>query len=57
MRTIVATTHTLVEGSGALGVAALTVLRERLAGKRVAVVFCGANEGDAVLRRVLAEAM
>lgn len=55
MRTIVATTHTLVEGSGAMGVAALPKLADRLAGKRVGVVFCGANESLAVLRRVLSE--
>ncbi|HYD54218.1 MAG TPA: threonine/serine dehydratase [Gemmatimonadaceae bacterium] len=53
MRTIITTTHTLVEGAGAMGVAALPTLRERLAGKRVAVVLCGANESAAVLRRVL----
>lgn len=53
MRTIVATTHTLVEGSGALGVAGLAKLRDRLAGKRVAVVFCGANESLSVLRKVM----
>jgi threonine dehydratase len=53
MRTIVATTHTLVEGAGALGVAGLAKLADRLTGKRVAVVFCGANESLAVLRRAL----
>jgi threonine dehydratase len=53
MRTIVSTTHTLVEGSGAIGVAALAKLRDRLEGKRVAVVFCGANESVEVLRKVL----
>lgn len=54
MRTIVEATHTLVEGAGALGVAGLAKLAPRLAGKRVAVVFCGANEKVEVLRRVLA---
>jgi threonine dehydratase len=53
MRTIVSTTHTLVEGAGALGVAGLAKLQDRLEGKCVAVVLCGANESDEVLRRVL----
>lgn len=57
MRTIIETTHTLVEGSGAIGVAALAKLKPRLQGKRVAVVFCGANESAEVLRRVLAGEM
>lgn len=53
MRTIVSTTHTLVEGSGALGVAGLAKLGDRLGGKRVAVVFCGANESLRMLTRAL----
>ena len=57
MRTIVETTHSLVEGSGAIGIAALSKLAPRLQGKRVAVVFCGANESAEVLRRVLAGEM
>ena len=53
LRTIVSVTHNLVEGAGAMGFAALPKLRDRLAGKRVAIVFCGGNIDGAVLRRVL----
>jgi threonine dehydratase len=53
MRTILAATHNLVEGAGALGLAGLVKLRERLAGKRVGIVFCGGNVDTATLRRVL----
>jgi threonine dehydratase len=53
LRTIVSTTHNLVEGSGAIGFAALSKLRDQLAGKRVGIVFCGGNMDTALLRRVL----
>ncbi|HXT14455.1 MAG TPA: threonine/serine dehydratase [Gemmatimonadaceae bacterium] len=53
LRTIVSVTHNLVEGAGAMGVAALPKLRDRLAGKRVGVVFCGGNIDTAMLRRIL----
>jgi threonine dehydratase len=54
LRTIVAHTHNLVEGSGAIGFAALPKLADRLAGKRVGIVFCGGNMDVGLLRRVLA---
>jgi threonine dehydratase len=53
MRLIMSTTHSMVEGSGAMGVAGLPKLADRLQGKRVAVVFCGANESEETLRRVV----
>lgn len=53
LRSILSLTHSLVEGAGAMGLAGLLTLRERLRGKRVAIVFCGANIDSAVLRRVL----
>ena len=53
MRTILAVTHNLVEGAGAMGLAALPMLRDRLAGKRVGIVFCGGNIDTATLTRVL----
>lgn len=53
LRTILSLTHNLVEGAGAMGLAALLALRDRLLAKRVAIVFCGANIDSAVLRRVL----
>lgn len=57
LRTIVSLTHNLVEGAGAMGFAALPKLRDRLAGKRVAIVFCGGNIDTNVLRRILAREM
>jgi threonine dehydratase len=53
LRTILSITKNVVEGAGAMGFAALPKLRERLAGKKVGVVFCGGNIDSAVLRRVL----
>lgn len=55
IRTILGLTHNLVEGAGALGVAGAIKLRDRLRGKRVGVVFSGANLDSAVLRRILNE--
>lgn len=53
IRTILKLTHNLVEGAGAVGVAAALKLRDRLAGKRVGVIFSGGNIDTAVLRRIL----
>ena len=53
VRVILSTTHHLVEGAGAIGVAAAMKLRTQLAGQRVGVVFCGGNMDSAVLRRIL----
>ena len=53
LRAIVSVTHNLVEGAGAMGFAAVRKLRDRLAGKRVAVIFCGGNIDTTTLRRVL----
>lgn len=53
IRKILKLTHNLVEGAGALGVAAALKLREQLRGKRVGVIFSGANIDTTVLRRIL----
>lgn len=53
IRMLLKTTHNLVEGAGAVGVAGAMKLRDRLEGKRVGVVFSGANLDSAVLRRIL----
>jgi threonine dehydratase len=53
MRTILAATHSLIEGAGAMGFAGLLKLRERLEGRRVGIVFCGGNIDTATLRKVL----
>ena len=54
VRTLIATTHNLVEPSGAVPLAGLLRLRERLAGRKVAIVVSGANIDEGVLRRILA---
>jgi threonine dehydratase len=53
VRMILSTSHSVVEGAGAIGVMAAMKLRDRLTGKRVAVAFCGGNIDSAVLRRIL----
>ena len=53
VRLILSSTHHLVEGAGAMGVAAAINLGERLRGQAVGVVFCGANMDSAVLTRIL----
>jgi threonine dehydratase len=53
VRTILSATHHLVEGAGALGFAAARKLAPQLQGKRVGIIFCGANLDTAVLRRIL----
>jgi threonine dehydratase len=54
VRLVIGATHQLVEGAGAMGVAAAIKLAPRLAGKKVAVVFCGGNMDSTILRRILA---
>ena len=53
VRVILSTTHHLVEGAGAIGVAAAVKLADTLRGQTVGVVFCGGNMDSAVLRRIL----
>jgi threonine dehydratase len=53
VRKILKLTHNLVEGAGALGVAGALKLRDALKGKRVGVIFSGANLDTTVLRRIL----
>ncbi|MFL5607479.1 MAG: threonine/serine dehydratase [Gemmatimonadaceae bacterium] len=53
VRLIISSTHHLVEGAGAMGVAAARKLAASLQGQRVGVIFCGANLDSAVLRRIL----
>jgi threonine dehydratase len=53
VRLILELTHNLVEGAGALGIAAALKLRDRLKGMRVGVVFSGGNLDTNVLQRIL----
>ncbi len=53
IRVLLTTTHNLVEGAGALGFAAALKLKEQLRGRRVGLVFSGANLDTRVLRRIL----
>jgi len=53
LRVVLSVTHNLVEGAGAMGYAALAKLRDRLAGQRVGIIFCGGNLDTNTLRRIL----
>jgi threonine dehydratase len=55
IRVLIRTTHNLAEGAGAAGLAGLFVLREKLAGKTVAIVLSGSNIDEPTLRRVLTQ--
>jgi len=51
MRLMFSATHNVAEGAGAAGLAAATKERERLAGRKAAVILSGANvDGDAFAR-------
>jgi threonine dehydratase len=54
MRLLLRTTHSLVEGAGAAGLAGVIKLRETLAGQAVGIVLSGGNADEATLTRVLA---
>jgi threonine dehydratase len=53
VRVLLSSTHTLVEGAGAAGLAGLLKLREALAGRTVGIVLSGANIDRDTLRRIL----
>jgi threonine dehydratase len=53
IRLILRLTHNLVEGAGALGVAAALKLKDQLKGQRVGVIFSGGNLDTRVLQRIL----
>ena len=53
MRLLLRSTHSLVEGAGAAGMAGLLALRERLAGQRVGIVLSGGNVDERTLTRVM----
>jgi threonine dehydratase len=55
MRILFSDTHNLAEGAGAAALAAALNERERLSGKRVAVIQSGGNIDGALFREVLAE--
>ncbi len=52
MRLVLRTTHSLVEGAGAAGLAGLRKLAPRLRGQCIGVVLSGANVDLETLRRV-----
>ena len=53
VRTILSVTKNVVEGAGAMGFASLAKFGDRLAGRKVGIVFCGGNIDSGVLRKVL----
>ena len=56
MRILFTDTHNVAEGAGAASLAAALKERERLAGKRIAIVLSGGNIDRALFAEVLAEA-
>jgi len=53
VRLLLRTTHNLVEGAGAAGLAGVLKLRENLTDKRVGIILSGGNIDDETLRRVV----
>ncbi len=53
VRMMMRTSHNLAEGAGAAGLAGLLKLRERLAGKTVAIILSGSNIDEGTLKRVM----
>jgi threonine dehydratase len=53
MRLMFTATHNVAEGAGAAGLAAALQEKDRLQGRRVAVILCGANVDHDVFARVL----
>ena len=53
VRLLLRTTHNVVEGAGAAGLAGLMRLRDRLSGRAVGLILSGANIDQDTLRRVL----
>ncbi len=53
VRLLLRTTHSLVEGAGAAGLAGVQKLADRLAGQKVAIVLSGGNIDEETLRRVV----
>ena len=53
LRVLLRTTHTMVEGAGATGLAGLLQLRETLAGQQVGIILSGANLDESSLKRVI----
>jgi threonine dehydratase len=54
LRMVIDTEHVLVEGSAATAFAAARLLRDTIAGQRVAVISCGSNISAATLAEALA---
>ena len=57
LRLLLRTTHNLVEGAGAAGLAGLVKLRDRLAGRTVGIVLSGGNIDRDTLSRVVSGAL
>ena len=53
IREYVRITHNIAEGAGAAGLAGLKKLAPRLAGQHVAIVLCGGNLSNELLRRAI----
>lgn len=54
MRVLMKTTHSMVEGAGAAGLAGMLKLRQELSGQTVGIILSGGNADEVTLTRVLA---
>jgi threonine dehydratase len=53
VRLLLRTTHNLVEGAGACGLAGVIALREELAGQKIGIILSGGNMDQVTLRQVM----
>jgi threonine dehydratase len=47
--------HLIIEGSAGVAVASLLKAKDRYKGKKVAIIICGGNVSEAVLKRLICE--
>jgi threonine dehydratase len=47
--------HLIIEGSAGVAVASLRKEKDRYKGKKVAIIICGGNVSEAVLKRLICE--
>jgi threonine dehydratase len=53
MKLVLLKHHQVIEGSAGVAVGALLKMKEKFKGKKVAVVLCGGNVGEATLKKVI----
>jgi threonine dehydratase len=53
MKLVIKYHHQIIEGSAGVAVAALIKEKERFKGKKVAIIICGGNVSEAVLKSLI----